>query len=152
MKANYYFHAELTSNEKFEKSHLDKLKNNIDSLEEFSNFYSIFSEVAEINFGGYLEIYIDDIPFDLDQSLVIEKMIENIDSIVPGGWSKDSKIEFYSEKPLSNSIWYKEDNEWKFYLTNSPEDLEYFQEIPWEEEGENYDEGFSNYEYDDENW
>ncbi len=86
MKSNYSFNAELISNKKFNHTQIEKIKNGIEAREDFSRLYSLLSDAIEINFNGYIEIYIEDISFDVDITAEIEKMIEDLDSIIPGGW------------------------------------------------------------------
>ena len=149
MKANYSFNAELISNRKFTASQIEKIKAEIESKEDYLQFYQIFSESLDINFNGYLEIYVEDFPFDLDLSPDIEDMIGEIDTIIPGGWSNDSKIEFQSIVPALTYVWYKDGKEWKEIARNS--DRDDFFSSSWEEEDpENYSSGVGYSDYDDE--
>jgi len=155
MKSNYSFNAELISNRKFTKEELGLIKNEIEANEDFPHIYQIFAEVIEINFNGYIEIYIDSIPFDVDLSIDIEDMMKRIDSLIKGGWSNDSKVEFYSIKPTFTYIWYKDGKEWKESAMNTPKTDFFPEDDSWEDPDEDF--YTSNYypDYDDEddsNW
>lgn len=156
MKSNYSFNAELISNKKFTNSQMEKIKNGIESNEIFSRFCSFFLDCTEVNFNGYLEIYLENISFDIDLTIEIENMVAELDSIISGGWSNDSKIEFYCEHPVINSIWYKDGKEWKNLVSNSPKSNEGFSSQPWEDVNDDeFYGGFLDYNKDyedDENW
>lgn len=149
MKANYSFNAELISNRKFTVSQIEKIKSDIESKEDYLQFYQIFSDSLEVNFNGYLEIYVEDFPFDLDLSTDIEDMIGEIDEIIPGGWSNDSKIEFHSILPALTYVWYKDGKEWKEVARN-PERDDFFASGWEEEDPENYSSGGNYSDYDEE--
>lgn len=148
MKYNYSFNAELISNKQFTEDELDTIKTELELREEFSQFYTLFKNSVEINFNKYAEIYIEDIPFELDLSSDIEKMIDTIDSIIPGGWSADSKIEFYSEFPHIITIWYKEGKTWKESSMNSPRE-DFLPGAEWDETDEGWgSDSYSDYDGD----
>jgi hypothetical protein len=120
MKSNYFFTSELISSRKFTESQLNEIKNEIETREDFPQFCSVFLRYLEINFSGHVEIYVEDFSFDIDLSSDLQRMVTEIDNFIPGGWSNDSKLEFYSEIPPTNMVWYKEDMQWNFTVTNSP--------------------------------
>jgi hypothetical protein len=132
MKSNYSFTAELISNKKFTESQLNDIKNEIETREDLAQLHSVFLRYIEINFSGHIEIYVEDFGFDIDLSSDIEIMVSEIDGIIPGGWSNDSKIEFYIEFPATNLVWYKEDMKWNFTSSNSPKS-DFFASDGWEE-------------------
>jgi len=77
-------------------------------------------------------------------------MIEEIDDIIPGKWSNDSKVEFHSNIPPITYIWYKEGKEWKEVAKN-PDREDIFSNDDWiegdiEESGSR---GYSDYDEDD---
>jgi hypothetical protein len=41
-----------------------------------------------------------------------------MDSLIPGGWGDDSKIEWIIEIPEQTTIWYKENGVWKSVTKN----------------------------------
>ena len=97
MKSDYFLNVELTSNLKFTQEDLKELKNSLELNDEFLNFCMLFANAAEINFSGHLEIYIEDHPFESDLLMEIENLVENLDSLIRGGWEGDSKIEWITE-------------------------------------------------------
>jgi hypothetical protein len=150
MKSNYSFNAELISNKKFTEAQLEKIKAELEAREDYSRFYQIFSDSVEINFNGYIEIYVEDFYFDLDLSSDVEDMIDEIDDIIPGKWSNDSKVEFHSNIPPITYIWYKDGKEWKEVAKN-PDREDLFSSDNWiegdiEESGSR---GYSDYDEDD---
>jgi hypothetical protein len=148
---NYLFNAELISNRKFTPSQIEKIKNEIESNEDSLRFYPIFLELLEIGFGGILEIYAEDLSFEIDVTSEIEELIEKIDSLIPGGWSTDSKIELVSDHPALVRVWYKDKKEWKDYISDSYREDLVFSEKKWRSE-DSYDTSYENSygEYDSE--
>lgn len=113
MKSDYFLNVELTSNRKFDKNSLVEFKNSIELNDEFLTFGNLFSKFSEINFSGHLEVYIEDHPFDTDLLPEVERLIEVLDSFIPGGWEGDSKIEWITELPPSTTyVWFKDGDEW----------------------------------------
>ena len=113
MKSDYFLNVELTSNLKFTQEDLKELKNSLELNDEFLNFCMLFANAAEINFSGHLEIYIEDHPFEADLLMEIENLVENLDSLIRGGWEGDSKIEWITELPPStNYVWFKDGDQW----------------------------------------
>jgi hypothetical protein len=149
MKSNYSFNAELISCKKFTASQLEKIKTGLESRENYSQFYQIFLDCIEINFNDCVEIYVEEFPFELDLSSDIEKMIKEIDDIVPGGWSSDSKIEFNSIVPALTYAWYKDGKKWK-EVVKKLESESFFS--VWEDSSEDYsnDNSYSNYDEESE--
>ena len=114
MKSNYFLNAELTSNRKFRESNLVDIKNSLDLNEDFLNFCMLFSESVSINFSGHLEIYIEDHPFETDLLIEVEDLILSIDSLIPGGWGSDSKVEWSTESmPGPTHVWFKDSDGWE---------------------------------------
>ena len=114
MKSNYFLNAELTSNRKFRENDLVDIKNSLDLNEDFLNFCMLFSESASINFSGHLEIYIEDHPFETDLLIEVEDLILSIDSLIPGGWGSDSKVEWSTESmPGPTHVWFKDSDGWE---------------------------------------
>jgi len=82
--------------------------------EDFLNFCMLFSESASINFSGHLEIYIEDHPFETDLLIEVEDLILSIDSLIPGGWGSDSKVEWSTESmPGPTHVWFKDSDGWE---------------------------------------
>lgn len=108
---NNILNAELISRNKFSQDDLNLLKEKMESREDFIIFYSIFMEVMELNFSGYLEIYLEDVDVESDLQDSIVKMLLDLDDIIPGSLSNDSKIEWISSQHISN-VWYKDNNIW----------------------------------------
>ena len=151
---NYLFNAELISNRKFTPSQIEKIKNEIDTNEDFPRFYPIFLELLEIGFGGILEIYVEDLNFEIDLTSEIEELVEKIDSLIPGGWSSESKIELVSSHPSFIRVWYKDKKEWKDSFSDSYREDTVFSEKKWKSEDpyENpYESSYDEYDSDD-NW
>ena len=138
MKSNYSFNAELISNKKFTDIQIEKIKTEFESREDYNTFYQAFSDSMEINFGGYLEIYIENIFLDLDLSSDIEEIVKCLDADIQGGWSSDSKLEFSSILPQINYVWYKDGNEWKKSIVDSPREDFFTSEWDEEDQGDNF--------------
>ena len=114
MESNYFLNVELTSNRKFRENDLIDIKNYLDLNEDFLNFCMLFSESASINFSGHLEIYIEDHPFETDLLIEVEDLILSIDSLIPGGWGSDSKVEWSTESmPGPTHVWFKDSDGWE---------------------------------------
>ena len=112
MKSNYFLTVDLTSNKKFLKDQIEEIKSNLELNEDFLKFCTLFSTALDVNFNGYVEIYIEDQPFDNDILSEVEDLVENLDSFIPGGWVSDSKIEWISEIPDQTYVWFKDGSEW----------------------------------------
>lgn len=112
MKSNYLLSVDLTSARKFRKEQLSEIMASLELNEDFLEFCTLFSKNLEINFSGYIELYIEDQPFDIDILPEVEKLVEVIDSLILGGWSNDSKIEWVNEVPDETYVWFKDDNQW----------------------------------------
>ena len=113
MKSNYFLNVDLTSNRKFSSNDLEDIKNSLELNEDFLSFCMLFAESLSINFSGHLEIYIEDQPFEMDLLIEVEDLIQKIDSLIPGGWESDSKIEWSSEAiPGPTHVWFKDSENW----------------------------------------
>ena len=113
MKPGYFLYIELISNKKFQRDQIQEVKNSIESNEDFVIFSDLIVEGMELNFNSYLEIYVEDQPFESDIFIEVEKLITKVESLVSGGWSKDSKIEWISESSQMSIVWFKDDEKWK---------------------------------------
>jgi len=112
MKSNYLLSVDLTSAKKFRKEQLSEIIASLELNEDFLEFCTLFSKNMEINFSGYAELYIEDQPFDVDILPEVEKLVKVVDSLILGGWSNDSKIEWVNGIPDETYVWFKDDNEW----------------------------------------
>jgi hypothetical protein len=112
MKSNYLLTIELISKNKFTRGEIEGIKDILDLGVDNTPFRSIFNDSLSINFNSYLEVYAEDIIFDADVQDELGNLIENIDSIIPGGWENDSKIEWVSEYQRTSSVWYKDGQKW----------------------------------------
>ena len=79
--------------------------------------------------------------FALRQGNDLEKIVKELDSIIPGGLSNDSKIEWASTLPSINTVWYKDNNNWVERVTEV--EREFFDESEWEDD--DYDNSFGGY-------
>lgn len=147
MKSGYFLYIELISNKKFQKDQLADLKSQIEENEDFVIFSDLLVEGLDLNFSSHVEIYVEDQPFESDISLEVEKLIPKIESLIPGGWSKDSKIEWISEITSQSSIvWYRDDEKWKSFHKPLERDIT-DEDVDWE----NYEpptDYYSNYDDD----
>jgi len=147
---NNLLNVELISNKKLDKSDLEVIKERMESKEDFILLYSFFIEVMELNFSGYMEIYLEDVEIEQDLQESISKMIYDLDEIVPDGLSNDSKIEWISQHHISN-VWYKDNNIW-LEKTSGARERDFFDDN-WEED---YDKTYGcddfGEEFDDDNW
>jgi hypothetical protein len=112
MKSNYLLTIELISKNKFTRGEIESIKDMLDLGVDNTPFRSIFNDSLSINFNSYLEVYAEDITFDADVFEELSDLIETIDSIIPGGWENDSKIEWVSEYQHTSSVWYKDGQKW----------------------------------------
>ena len=109
-----------------------------------------------INFSNHIEIYLEDRLIENDIQQDIEKMLEDLDSIIPGGLVNDSKIEWTSTSSISpiNIIYYKDNNEWVEKISES--EMDFFND-EWvddddDDEIDSYERRSSSNFDDDENW
>lgn len=109
---NYILNAELITNNKFTASEILDIKLLMESREDFIILYNIFIDCIESNFNGFLEIYVEDVELDTDLQNDLEKVVNDLDSIIPGGLSNDSKIEWTAGTPAINTVWYKDNGDW----------------------------------------
>lgn len=149
----YILNVELISNNKFKKEELEEIKELLESREEYIAFYILFAEVIQLNFSNHIEIYLEDRLIENDIQQDIEKMLEDLDSIIPGGLVNDSKIEWSSTSDIShiNMIYYKDNDEWIEKISES--ELDFFND-EWMDEDDEIDpyERKSSNDFDDENW
>jgi hypothetical protein len=149
----YILNVELISNNKFKKEELEGIKELLESREEYIAFYILFSEAIQINFSNHIEIYLEDRLIENDIQQDIEKMLEDLDLIIPGGLVNDSKIEWSSTSSISpiNIIYYKDNNEWIEKISESEMD---FFNAEWidEDEIDPYEGRMSNDFDDDPDW
>lgn len=113
MKSNYFLYLELISNQKFTKDDISILQNSIEANDDLAPFSDLLVESMDLNFNSHLEIYIEDYPFESDIVIDVENLVDSLDSLIPGGWANDSKIEWISESPNSSIVWYKDGTKWK---------------------------------------
>lgn len=133
MKSNYSFYVELVSNDKFNKEVVEEIQNILESDAHYLNFVEILSTSIDHTFTNHIEIYVEDQPFETDVYEEIEKILKLIDSLIPGGWANDSKIEWISEAPKSATVWFKDNNEWKKVVNSNNRD---FIEDSWDPFGD----------------
>lgn len=112
MKSNYLLTIELISKNKFTSEEIERIKDMLDLGVDNTPFRSIFNDSLSINFNSYLEVYAEDIEFDVVLLDELTDLINVIDSIIPGGWENDSKIEWVSEYQHTSSVWYKDGQGW----------------------------------------
>jgi hypothetical protein len=146
---NYTLNVELISRKKLTPAQILDIKSDMDSKDDFLNVYTIFLDFMEINFNGFLEIYVEDLSLDSNLQEEIEMMINHLDNIIPGGLSNDSKIEWNSIDPPLNVVWYKENNKW--IEKESELDVDFFIEDEWIDD-EDFDDNYNGYQsgHDDE--
>lgn len=114
MKSNYFLNVELTSDRKFNSSDIADIKDSLELNEDFLGLCILFSESLSINFSGHLEIYIEDQPFENDILTEVGDLMLTIDSLIPGGWESDSKIELSTESmPRPTHVWFKDSDGWE---------------------------------------
>lgn len=151
MKSNYSFNAELISSKEFTVQQLEKVKADLESEDRYSHFTQIFLDNLEINFSGHAEIYVEEYPFELDLSSDIESMVKDMDKVIPGGWSSDSKIEFISIMPPITYVWYKDNKGWKETSKELSGPESFFS--PWEDSQDDYSQDRNYPDYDeDSDW
>jgi hypothetical protein len=138
---NYILNAELISNRKFTSEEIADIKLKMELVEDSILIYNIFIDCMETNFNGCLEIYVEDLELESDLQNDLEKIVKELDSIIPGGLSNDSKIEWASTLPSINTVWYKDNNNWVERVTEV--EREFFDESEWEDD--DYDNSFGGY-------
>jgi len=138
---NYILNAELISNRKFTSQEITDIKLKMELVEDSILIYNIFIDCMETNFNGCLEIYVEDLELESDLQNDLEKIVKELDSIIPGGLSNDSKIEWASTVPSINTVWYKDNNNWVERVTEV--EREFFDESEWEDD--DYDNSFGGY-------
>jgi hypothetical protein len=149
MKSNYFLTIDLTSNKKFLKDQIDEIKSNLELNEDFLKFSTLFSAALDVNFIGYVEIYIEDQPFDNDILSEVEEMIDNLDSFIPGGWASDSKVEWVSEIPDQTYVWFKDGDDWSVVIKEHDRGF-IGEEEEWDESSSD---SYSSYDdYDEDSW
>jgi hypothetical protein len=95
----------------------------------------------EPNFNEYLEIYVDDVELDTDLQNDLEKVVNDLDSIIPGGLSNDSKIEWTAGTPAINTVWYKDNGDWFERISES--EREFLSDAEFEDD--DYDNSLGGY-------
>ncbi len=148
MKSNYLLTIELISKNKFTKGEIERIKDILDLGVDNTPFRSIFNDSLSINFNSYLEVYAEDIIFDADVQEELGNLIESIDSIIPGGWENDSKIEWVSEYQHTSSVWYKDGQKW-INVTKENDRGILGEDEEWNEELD--DHGYGS-DFDDDEW
>lgn len=138
---NYILNAEIMSNKKFTPSEMADIKLVMESREDFIILYNIFIDCMESNFNGCLEIYVEDLELDTDLQNDLEKVVKDLDSIIPGGLSNDSKIEWTTGTPAINTVWYKDNGNWFERISES--EREFFSDSNFEDD--DYDNPFRGY-------
>ena len=138
---NYILNAEIMSNKKFTPSEISDIKLLMESREDFIILYNIFIDCMESNFNGCLEIYVEDLELDTDLQNDLEKVVKDLDSIIPGGLSNDSKIEWTTGTPAINTVWYKDNGNWFERISES--EREFFSDSNFEDD--DYDNPFRGY-------
>ncbi len=141
MKSGYYLSLDLISKKKFPQEDLKKIENSIDSNEDFFDVCSILSGLLSMNFSNHVEIYSEDIEFETDKLGEIEDFIGVVDSLIPGGWDSDSKIEWSSDYPDMSYVWFKNGDEWES-VTKEHDRGTYGEEEDWDKGDSDY--GYSN--------
>lgn len=148
MKSNYLLTIELISKNKFTKGEIERIKDILDLGVDNTPFRSIFNDSLSINFNSYLEVYAEDIIFDADVQEELGNLIESIDSIIPGGWENDSKVEWVSEYQHTSSVWYKDGQKW-INVTKENDRGILGEDEEWNEELD--DHGYGS-DFDDDEW
>lgn len=138
---NYILNAELISNRKFTPSEISDIKLKMETFEDSILIYNIFIECMEPNFNGCLEIYVEDLEMESDLQNDLERIVKELDTIIPGGLSNDSKIEWSSNLPSISTVWYKDNGNWFERVTEV--EREFFDESEWEDD--DYDNSFGGY-------
>ena len=138
---NYILNAEIMSNKKFTPSEMADIKLVMESREDFIILYNIFIDCMESNFNGCLEIYVEDLELDTDLQNDLEKVVKDLDSIIPGGLSNDSKIEWTTGTHAINTFWYKDNGNWFERISES--EREFFSDSNFEDD--DYDNPFRGY-------
>lgn len=148
MKSNYLLTIELISKNKFTSEEIERIKDMLDLGVDNTPFRSIFNDSLSINFNSYLEVYAEDIEFDVVLLDELTDLINVIDSIIPGGWENDSKIEWVSEYQHTSSVWYKDGQGWVNVTKENDRGL-LGEDEEWDEDLDDY-----NYrsDFDDEEW
>jgi|TARA_R110000868_G_scaffold89874_1_gene249871 hypothetical protein len=138
---NYILNAELITNNKFTASEILDIKLLMESREDFIILYNIFIDCIESNFNGFLEIYVEDVELDTDLQNDLEKVVNDLDSIIPGGLSNDSKIEWTAGTPAINTVWYKDNGDWFERISES--EREFLSDAEFEDD--DYDNSLGGY-------
>jgi len=138
---NYILNAELITNNKFTAKEILDIKLLMESREDFIILYNIFIDCMESNFNRCLEIYVEDVELDTDLQNDLEKAVKDLDSIIPGGLSNDSKIEWTAGTPAINTVWYKDNGDWFERISES--EREFFSDAEFEDD--DYDNSFGGY-------
>ena len=147
MKSNYLFSVDLTSAKKFRKEQLAEVKASLELNEDFLELCVLFSKNLDINFSGYLELYIEDQPFDSDILPEVEGLVEILDTLITGGWGSDSKIEWVNEIPDETYVWFKEGDKWSSVIKDHERGF-IGEEEDWDDNSDSYSSGYGS-DFDD---
>jgi hypothetical protein len=147
MKSNYLFSVDLTSAKKFRREQLAEVKASLELNEDFLELCVLFSKNLDINFSGYLELYIEDQPFDSDILPEVEGLIEIIDTLIAGGWGSDSKIEWVNEIPDETYVWFKEGDKWSSVIKDHERGF-IGEDEDWNDNSDSYSPGYGS-DFDD---
>jgi hypothetical protein len=110
MKSDFILNVDLSSSRKFSLEEFNYFKEEIETGFSFNEFSLILLENSELTRSGNIEIYIEDLEMEFDLVEEIESILPEIESMI--GFSKNSKIEWYSSREICNTIWSKGSNGW----------------------------------------
>jgi hypothetical protein len=111
MKSDFILNVDLSSSRKFSLEEFNYFKEEIETGFSFNEFSLILLENSELTRSGNIEIYIEDLEMEFDLVEEIESILPEIQSMI--GFSKNSKIEWYSSREICNTIWSKGSNGWE---------------------------------------
>lgn len=149
MNSGYYLSVDLISRKKFIPGDLERIVSVIESNDDFFDLCSALSASISMNFSNHLEIYAEDIKFDSDKISEVEQFIEILDSLIPGGWSNDSKIEWSSDYPERTYLWFKNSDVWESVTKNHDRGI-WREEEEWDGRDSDYD--YPDYTDPEDNW
>lgn len=149
MKSGYYLSADLISKRKFTSDDLERITSEMELNEDFFDLCSVLSGFISMNFSSHVEIYAEDIKFDSDKVTEVEQFIEIIDSLIPGGWGNDSKIEWTSDYPEMTYLWFKNSDVWESVTKDHDRGI-WREEEEWDKDDSDY--GYPDYTDPEDNW
>ena len=104
--------VELISKNRIQKDNIDDIRYYLESNDDYLSVYSRLAANLEINFDGFLMLYIEQMDMDEDLRGEVPNIIQDLEDLIPGGFSNDSKIEWLTSLPEETiTVWYKDD-EW----------------------------------------